>query len=401
MENERDEHVQFMQLVLEENPNPVLCVSHDGKLLYANRGSWMLLDYWKIKIGDLVPGEWRGIVQRVLESRREQEMEISIGVKTLLLHMVALDYEKGCVNLYGMDVTRRRHVEEKLRLNAQVIDNTTEGIMITDTDFRIIEINRAFTTITGYGREEVLGEPVTSLHTGPQEAGFYEGIWEIVRIRGSWRGEVWDRKKNGTIYPKWLSVSAVANERGEIVRFVAIFSDITPMKKSDEQLYHMAHYDSLTGLANRRQFHDQLGRALKSARRRKEGVGVMFIDLDSFKEVNDTFGHRAGDQLLQEIGTRIQCSVRETDVVARLGGDEFTVILANLRDAESAAPIARKLLDKIAQPVTIGRNEVRVTSSIGISMLAEDVADPDMLIQNADLAMYRAKAEGKNTFQVF
>ncbi len=401
MENEQDEHVQFMQMVLEENPNPVLCVSHDGKLLYANKGSWLLMEYWKTKIGDIIPLEWKDIIQHVLESRREKEVEITIGVKTLLLHIVAIDGGSGCINVYGMDVTRRRHVEEKLRLNAQVIDNTTEGIMITDTDFRIIEINRAFSAITGYGREEVLGEPVMSLHTGPQETGFYEGIWEIVRIRGSWRGEVWDRRKNGTVYPKWLSVSPVADERGEIRRFVAIFSDITPMKKSDEQLYHMAHFDSLTGLANRRQFHDLLGRALKSARRRNEGVGVMFIDLDSFKEVNDTFGHQAGDQLLQEIGKRIRCTVRETDVVARLGGDEFTVILGSLQDTESVGPIARKLLDRISQPVTVGQNEVRVTSSIGISMLAEDTADPDVLIQNADLAMYRAKAEGKNTFQVF
>ena len=157
MENEQDEHVQFMQMVLEENPNPVLCVSHDGKLLYANKGSWLLMEYWKTKIGDIIPLEWKDIIQHVLESRREKEVEITIGVKTLLLHIVAIDGGSGCINVYGMDVTRRRHVEEKLRLNAQVIDNTTEGIMITDTDFRIIEINRAFSAITGYGREEVLG----------------------------------------------------------------------------------------------------------------------------------------------------------------------------------------------------------------------------------------------------
>ena len=401
MENDGKDYVQFMRLVLDENPNPVLCIAADGTLLYANKGSWLLLDSWRVQVGQLVPEEWREIVRGALENRREQELEISIGVKTLLLQVVALDANRECVNLYGMDVTRRRHVEEKLRLTAQVIDNTTEGIMITDTDFRIIEINKSFCTITGYSREEVLGESALSLHTGPQEAGFYEGIWDIVRIRGSWRGEVWDRRKSGEVYPKWLSVSAVADERGEITRFVGIFSDITPMKKSDEELYHLAHYDSLTGLANRRQFHDLLSRALKSARRKNEGVAVMFIDVDSFKEVNDSFGHRAGDQLLQEIGKRIQHCVRETDVVARLGGDEFTVILANLHDPGSIERIAQKVLDQVARPVTIGQDEVRVTSSIGISMLAEDSTDSDSLIQNADLAMYRAKAQGKNTFQVF
>jgi diguanylate cyclase (GGDEF)-like protein/PAS domain S-box-containing protein len=401
MENEREEYVRFMRLVLDENPNPVLCISRDGTLLYANRGSWLLLDYWKTQVGQTVPGNWREIVQDSLENNREQELEITIGIKTLLLHVVAIGDGKGCVNLYGMDVTRRRHVEEKLRLNAQVIDNTTEGIIITDTEFRILEVNKAFCTITGYGREEALGESVLTFHTGPQDIGFYEGIWDIVRIRGSWRGEVWDRKRNGEIYPKWMSVSAVADERGEINRFVAIFSDITPIKKTDEQLYYLAHYDSLTGLANRRQFQDLLARALKAARRKNESIAIMFIDVDFFKVVNDSFGHRAGDQLLQEIGKRIQRCVRETDVVARLGGDEFTVILGSLQNPESVAPIAQKLLQRIAEPVIVGPNEVRVTSSIGVSVLADDAADPDSLIQNADLAMYRAKADGKNTFRIF
>ncbi|HTP59192.1 MAG TPA: diguanylate cyclase [Spirochaetia bacterium] len=401
MENGQDENVQLMRLVLDENPNPVLCLSSDGKLLYANKGSWLLLDYWGAKVGDSVPQDLKSIIRRVVESKRELELEVSIGVKTLLLHIVGLNGERRFVNLYGMDVTRRKHVEEKLRLNAQVIDNTTEGIMITDTEFRIIEINRAFTSITGYSREDVLGEQVMSFHTGPQETGFYEGIWNIVRVRGSWRGEVWDRKKSGEVYPKWLSVSAVADERGEINRFVGIFSDITPMKKSDEQLYYLAHYDSLTGLANRRQFHDLLDRAVKTARRKTEGMAVMFIDVDSFKGVNDNFGHRAGDCLLQEVGRRIQRCVRETDVVARLGGDEFTVVLANIQDPGNVERIAEKLLEQIAKPVTIDQDEVRVTSSIGISVLAEDTADADSLLQNADMAMYRAKAMGKNTYQVF
>jgi len=401
MENGQDEHTQLMRLVLDENPNPVLCMSSEGRLLYANKGSWLLLDYWGVGVGGEVPQDWKNVVHRVIESKRELEMEVSIGVKTLLLHITSLNGEKKFVNLYGMDVTRRKHVEEKLRLNAQVIDNTTEGIMITDTDFRIIEINRAFTNITGYSREDVLGEQVMSLHTGPQETGFYEGIWNIVKVRGSWRGEVWDRKKSGEVYPKWLCISAVADERGEITRFVGIFSDITPMKKSDEQLYYLAHHDSLTGLANRRQFHDLLDRAIKTARRKSESVAVLFIDVDSFKEVNDNFGHRAGDCLLQEVGRRIQRCVRETDVVARLGGDEFTVVLANIQDPGNVERVAEKLLQQIARPVTIEQDEVRVTSSIGISLLAEDMADADTLLQNADLAMYRAKALGKNTYQVF
>ena len=400
MENGQDGDLRNLRLFLEENPNPVLCISREGILLYANRGSWLLMEHWKTQIGGDVPGEWKEIVRRALDSRNEREVEVSIGIKTILLQVVPI-CDRDYANLYGMDVTRRRRVEEKLRLNAQVLENTTEGVMITDTEFRILEINKAFCSITGFAREEVLGESVMSLHSGPQDKGFYDGIWDTVKSRGSWRGEVWDRKKSGEVYPRWLSVSAVADERGEIVRFVAIFSDITPMKKTEEQLYFLAHYDSLTGLANRRQFQDLLARALKTARRKSEMLAVMFIDLDSFKEVNDNLGHRAGDQLLQEIARRLQGSVRETDTVARIGGDEFTVILSHLQDAEAVVPVARKLLQRITEPVVVEKHEVRVTSSIGISVLADDTADPESLIQTADIAMYRAKASGKNAFQFY
>ncbi len=400
MENGQEKDLRNLRLFLDENPNPVLCVAREGNLLYANKGSWLVLTHWKTEVGQDVPKEWQLIVEGALDNRREQEVEVRIGIKTLLLQVVPI-CDRGYANLYGMDVTHRRHVEEKLRLNAQVLENTAEGIMIMDTEFRILEINKAFCSITGYGRDEVLGESVMSLHSGPQENGFYEGIWDTVRNRGSWRGEIWDRKKNGEVYPKWLSVSAVADERGEINRFVALFSDITPMKKTEEQLYYLAHYDPLTGLANRRQFQDLLVRSLKSARRKNETLAVMFIDLDSFKEVNDNLGHRAGDQVLQEIARRIQRSVRETDTVARMGGDEFTVILSHLADSENVSPIARKIIQRIQEPVALDEHEVRVTSSIGISVMTDESGDPDSLIQNADLAMYRAKAGGRNSFQFF
>ncbi len=400
MENGQNPDFSDLALFLDENPNPVLCISRDGTLLYANRGSGLLLEQWNVRVGQTVPKDWTDTVRETLDDLKQREVEIRIGLKTLQLNIVPIS-DRGYVSMYGMDVTRRRYIEERLRLNAQVLEHATEAIMITDTEFRVHEVNKAFCSITGYAREEILGESVMALCSGPQENGLYEGIWDTVRNRGSWRGELWQRKKNGEVYPQWLSVSAVADERGEINRFVAIFSDITPMKKTEAQLYRLAHYDSLTGLANRSHFLDLLSRALKNARRKKETLAVLFIDLDSFKAVNDILGHRAGDQLLQETAKRIQRCVRETDTVARMGGDEFTIILSNLQSSEKVAPIAHKLIQRIAEPVVIERREVRVTSSIGIALLADDAADPDRLIQNADLAMYRAKSRGKNGFQFF
>ena len=349
--------VQSLSLFLDEDPNPILRVSRDGTLLYANRGSWLLLIHWKTQVGQSVPPEWIQIVASALDDSEEREVELRIGYKSILLVVVPID-EKGYVNLYGADVTRRRHIEDKLRLTAQVFENSAEAIMIMDGDLRVLDVNRAFSVITGYAREEILGEAGAVLLDGANDPGASREMWSAVRARGSWRGERWGRRKGGGVYPQWVSLSAGTDERGEISHFVVLFSDISTLKKTEEQLSHMAHYDSLTGLANRRHFRDLLARALARARRSGAALAVLFIDLDSFKLVNDDFGHPAGDRLLQEVAGRIQACVRESDVVARMGGDEFTVILSDIQAAEDAAPVARKILTKISEPVMIDGHEV-------------------------------------------
>ena len=226
-------------------------------------------------------------------------------------------------------------------------------------------------------------------------------VWEAVKERRGWLGEVWDRRKNGERYPSWLSVSAVTDRQGEVRRFIALFSDITAAKKTEEQLYYMAHYDSLTGLANRRHFQDTLARAISQARRSAELLGVMFIDLDSFKLVNDNLGHRIGDQFLCETATRIKGCVRDSDFVARMGGDEFTVVLNDVKGVDNAATIAQKILKRAATPVVIEGHEVFVTASVGIALVEDGMADPETVVRRADSAMNRVKERGRNSFEFY
>ena len=260
------------------------------------------------------------------------EVEVPIGFKTLLLVLVPVA-DSGYIDIFGLDVTMRKQVEKKLLIHSQVFESATEGIVITDADRRIVDINKVFTTITGYTPDEVLGENISILQSGRHNDEFYRDLWASVNGRGSWQGEIWDRRKNGEIHPNWLSISAVTEAGGKVVRYIGLFSDISVMKQTQERVYRMAHYDSLTGLPNRRFFHDRLQGDIEQARRSRENLALMFVDLDGFKLINDNLGHRAGDQLLQEVADRIKECVRESDMVARMGGDEFTVILSQLKSS--------------------------------------------------------------------
>jgi diguanylate cyclase (GGDEF)-like protein/PAS domain S-box-containing protein len=400
VENEQDQQTRSLARFSDENPFPILRVADDGTLLYANPGSWLLLAHWNVERGQRVPLEWTKIIQQVLASEDSREVETQIGFKTLLLSLVPVP-EMGYVDIFGLDVTNRKQAERKLQLDAQVFENATEGVMITDAEQRILDVNRAFTTITGYTREEILGENASILQSGRHDESFYRELWKSVRERGSWQGEIWDRRKNGDIYPKRLSISAVPDERGQVVRYIGLFSDITTVKQTQEQLYHMANYDSLTGLANRRFFHDRLGRDLQEARRSGEMVALMFIDLDGFKLINDNMGHRAGDVLLRAAADRIRENVRDSDTVARMGGDEFTVVIPRLHNSQHAAGVAQKMLARIAEPVALEQQEIFTTSSIGIAIFPQDAADVEGLLQSADTALYRAKERGKNGCQFY
>jgi diguanylate cyclase (GGDEF)-like protein/PAS domain S-box-containing protein len=394
-----DSELEVFARFAEENPFPVLRVAGEGTLIGANRGSWLLLAHWDTALGKVVPQDLTETVRRAVELRENQELEIQIGFKTLLLVVVPVP-DRDCVNVFGLDVTSRKQAERKLLLNSQVFESASEGVVITDADGRILDVNRAFTTITGYSREEILGEDVRILRSGRHDDSFYHEFWTALKDHGTWQGEIWDRRKNGEVHPKWLSVSAVS-ENGRVSRYIGLFSDISAMKQTQDQLYEMAHFDSLTGLPNRRYFLDRLRESLEHARRSRDEVALLFVDLDGFKLVNDNLGHRAGDQLLRIVAERLKDCIRESDTVARMGGDEFTVVLTHVASSTNVVTVARKILDRIYEPVLLDGRELFISSSIGIAMFPDDAHDLEGLLQGADAALYKAKDLGKNGYQFF
>lgn len=299
------------------------------------------------------------------------------------------------------DISGRRRSDEQLRLAAAVYHASSEAMIITDESNHIVATNPAFFTLTGYSEKEVLGKKPQLLSSGRHDAAFYDAMWHQIGQAGHWEGEIWNRKKNGDIYAEWLSVNLIRNPAGEVANYVALFSDITEQKKSEELMWQHANYDALTQLPNRRLFSDRLERGVRAAARSGESLALLFLDLDHFKEVNDRLGHKAGDELLVEAARRISACVRESDTVARLGGDEFTVILFDAPGAERASRVAELLISSLAMPYQVSDQRVHVTASIGIALYPDDALDVALLLKNADHAMYLAKNCGKNRYCYF
>ncbi|MBF0163970.1 MAG: EAL domain-containing protein [Magnetococcales bacterium] len=297
------------------------------------------------------------------------------------------------------DITERKRAEDSLILARRVFENAGEAILITDPQGRITDVNPAYERITGYSRAEVLGKSPNVTKSGRHDAEFYRGMWNQLLAAGNWEGEIWDRRKNGEIFPKWVSISAIRNATDELTHYMAIFMDITDQKAVEHKLERLAFYDALTGLPNRMFFHERLARDIVLAKRQKNNLAVMFIDLDRFKWVNDTLGHEAGDALLKEISQRLRACVRESDTVARMGGDEFTVILTSLSSTDHVSAVAQKIIASVREPVHLCGQNVYVGASVGISMFPVDSSSMETLIKHADMAMYQAKEGGRNTFR--
>jgi len=300
------------------------------------------------------------------------------------------------------DITERRRAEEKLRLSDEVFENSPEAIMITDAQNRIVTVNPAFTRITGYTRDEVVGENPRLLRSGHHDGDFYRQMWERLGNSGVWEGEIWDRRKNGEVYPKWATINVLRDRRtGQVTHYLAMFSDISERKRAEETINFLAHHDPLTNLPNRFTLQARLQQALTDARRHGTQVAVMFIDLDRFKIINDTLGHHVGDLLLIEVSKRISEAVRDSDTVARLGGDEFVVVLSGVHRATDAVQVALKISRQVVKPYWLAEQELHTAASIGISLFPADGEDVDSLMKNADTAMYFAKSQGRGGFQFY
>ncbi|WP_462321555.1 sensor domain-containing protein [Halochromatium sp.] len=300
-----------------------------------------------------------------------------------------------------LDISERKAAEEKLREAAAVFANTAEGVIITTLDGEIRDVNQAFVDVTGYGRDEAIGENPRLLKSGRHEHGFYQAMWQSLLETGQWRGEIWNRRKDGMVYPELLTISAVRDPQGEARGYVGVFTDITPIKEAEERLEYLAQHDALTGLPNRLLLNARLRHSLHQAQRTKGKLALLFFDLDRFKHINDSLGHTAGDQLLQEFAQRLTNSLRTGDTVARISGDEFIVLLEGVNNSASIAAIARKLIEALKPPVVINGSQVGATASVGISVYPDDGDTEAMLLRNADAAMYRAKEEGGNTYQFY
>jgi diguanylate cyclase (GGDEF)-like protein/PAS domain S-box-containing protein len=299
------------------------------------------------------------------------------------------------------DQTEERRKIAQLTLAASVFENSLNGVIITDSEKRIVEVNPAFTRITGYSREEAVGQTPRFLFSGRQDAAFYAAMWAEISASGHWQGEIWNRHKNGEIFPEELSIVAVKDDEGAVTHYIGIFRDISRIKAQEAQLRHLAHHDPLTGLPNRALLADRMAVALAQAGRSGGMLAVCYLDLDGFKTVNDTWGHATGDRLLMEIAGRLSASVRGGDTVARLGGDEFALLLTNLADEEECEAALARLLQAVARPVFLDGTEISVTASIGVTLFPGDGADADTLLRHADQSLYAAKEAGRNRYHLF
>lgn len=302
--------------------------------------------------------------------------------------------------IISRDITQRKQVEAQLGLLAQVFARSGESIFITDADNTIMAVNQAFTDTLGYTETEVVGKNPSILKSG-RDNHVYEDMLQAINSKGEWQGEIWNRSKYGALVPGWLTITRVNDNEERLTNYIGIFTDITDIKRSQERIDHLAHHDALTGLPNRLLFSDRLENAIQLAKRESRQLALLFIDLDRFKNINDTLGHPAGDEILQVVAKRLLENVRASDTVARMGGDEYLVLLPDITDSEDAAVVAHGILQALEKPITIESHEIVITCSVGISIYPRDAENITALIKHADTALYRVKEEGRNSYQYY
>jgi diguanylate cyclase (GGDEF)-like protein/PAS domain S-box-containing protein len=324
-------------------------------------------------------------------------------IYVLLTASPLLDDQHECIgeNIMMHDVTKERQDHEQLLLWSLVYRHSGEAIVISDPNNRILSVNDSFTRITGFTAEEAIGQNPSLLASGRHGPEFYQQMWETLQSEGHWKGEIWNRRKDGTVYPEWITITTLHDDSGKPSNYIAIFSDASSYKEKEARIHFLAHHDALTGLPNRTLLQDRLEQAVNKARRDGNKIAILFIDLDRFKVINDTLGHHVGDLLLKEVAQRLNRSVRDSDTVCRQGGDEFIIVLPEIETISDVAHVAQKILENVSRDFLLEGERLKVTPSIGISLFPEDGERIDVLIKNADTAMYHAKESGRANFQFF
>lgn len=416
-------HLIFIQTLLDNLPSSVYYKDLQGYYLGCNHAFERMVGLSEEDIKgkqafDIFPTE---VAQKLYEKDLalyqeggEQVYETNLRyanntMHDILIHKTTFRNSEGkTAGLIGVliDITERKRAEEKLRLAASVFQGSNEGILMTDANNKIISVNQAYITLTGYTTEETLGRNPNMLASGKHGQSFYANMWKSLSEAGRWSGEIWNRRKNKELFLAWLSISSVKDEQGRITNYIAIFTDITDKKISEERLYHLSHYDALTDLANRVLLQDRLVQAIKRASRSNEFIALLTIDIDHFKSINDAFGHATGDELLQLVSKRLIEVVGElTDTIARLGGDEFSILLTDLvpdnTGLRSVSHLAGEILTKMKPPFMLAGQEIFITVSIGIAVYPQDGDSTANLLKNADAALYGAKANGRDNYSFF
>ncbi|WNV04856.1 EAL domain-containing protein [Candidatus Methylospira mobilis] len=409
------------RLALTDAPIPIMLHADDGEVVLLNHMWTELTGYARRDIATIKDWLVRAFGEQTLEER-EREIERQFAeddwnpldeqkLRAANGNHLFWDFRSGSLATLpdgrrlaitmAVDVTERKRVEEEMRLASLVFQSSSEGMTITDADATIISVNPAFTSLTGYSPDEVIGKKPNILKSGRHDIAFYQAMWRDLNSTGHWGGEIWNQRKNGEVYAERLLINTIYNDDGVAHRRVALFSDITQKKKDEELIWQQAHFDPLTGLPNRRMFHDRLQQEINKADRTGLPFALIFLDLDRFKEVNDTFGHNMGDELLKQVSQRLSCCVRNYDTVARLGGDEFTLILSNLEELNGVERVARAILHNLSEPFLLGDEVFQSSASIGITLYPKDADTLEALIKSADQAMYVAKQQGRNRYHYF
>ena len=417
-----EDRLLTLSAAVEQSPESIVITGLDGRIEYINDAFCAISGYDRADaIGQnprmlqsgLTPPEthremwetvtkgrvWRG---EFINRRRDGEIFIESAIVTPVRN------RKGEPTHYlavKQDITERKRDETDLRIAATAMESQ-DGLVITDAHGTILRVNQAFAAITGYSPEEAVGQQTNLLKSGMHGGDFYAAMWDDLRHRGFWRGELWNRRKNGEIYPEWLSITAVKGDDGAVTHYVGTFTDISRVKEAEQQIKELAFYDPLTGLPNRRVLMDRLRKALADAARSRRKGGLMFVDLDNFKTLNDSLGHAEGDRLLQQVAKRLSTCVREGDTVARLGGDEFVVMLEDLStEAHEAAArikaVGEKILAALSRPYDLSAQPHHSTASIGATVFGDQRESVDDVLKQADIAMYQGKAAGRNALRFF
>jgi diguanylate cyclase (GGDEF)-like protein/PAS domain S-box-containing protein len=407
------------RILYEKNPIGITLNAPDGSLIEANLAMQRFLGYAEKELYGHAFVEWthpddvapsRKLVERLLSGEADQlSMEKRYRRKdgeVVWAHtcVLAVRDEHGEVEYFiatVQDITGRKSAEEHLQQAAAVFQCSRDGIVITDPRADIVAVNPAFSALSGYSEAEAIGKNLSILKSGHHDRTFYRQMWAAILKHDGWSGEIWNRSKNGNIFPAWLSISTVRDGIGAVINYVGVLSDLSRLKRSEDELEYMANHDTLTDLPNRRLLDARLEHAIDQARRHGYRIGVMLLDLDRFKDINDSLGLTAGDTLLQETAQRVSNSVRKEDTVARLGGDELLVVLEDILDPHMAARLAEKILSVLGAPFVLNGQDIFLTASIGISLYPDNGDTPELLIRNADAALYRAKEQGRNRIEFY